>query len=263
MEVIDYFASDKKDHWLSKIQKSDWSAGKYLYELLRNNKLRDLCGESTEVLLLIDGNELLSFCTYAEQDDVQDPSLTPWVGFVYTFPEYRGKRRIGKLLEYAYAHAKRDGLEHIYISTGETGLYEKYGYEFWKVMSDVNGEDSRIYRTDIIAIDYSAILGTMVKGTIDRPMGSSHPRHPEMIYPINYGYVDGVFSGDGAEQDVYVFGTDQPIERFSGKVVGVYHRLNDNEDKWIVSLNGESLCAEAILKAISFQEQYFMGELYI
>ena len=51
------------------------------------------------------------------------------------------------------------------------------------------------------------------------------------------------FAGDGAEQDVYVFGTNQPIKTFSGKVVGVYHRLNDNEDKWIVSLNEEKLCA--------------------
>ena len=42
----------------------------------------------------------------------------------------------------------------------------------------------------------------------------------------------------------------------------VYHRLNDNEDKWIVSLNGETIPAEDILEAIGFKEQYFMGELY-
>ena len=34
---------------------------------------------------------------------------------------------------------------------------------------------------------------------------------------------------------------------------------NDNEDKWIVSLNGETIPAEDILEAIGFQEQYFMG----
>ena len=51
--------------------------------------------------------------------------------------------------------------------------------------------------------------------------------------------MDGVFAGDGDEQDVYVFGTDQPLKAFTGKVIGVYHRLNDIEDKWIVSLNGE------------------------
>lgn len=262
MEIIDFFASYNKGHWLSEIQKSDWSAGKYLYELLRNQKLKELCGESTKMLLLIDDDKLLSFCTYAERDDVRVPSLTPWVGFVYTFPEYRGKRRVGKLLEYAYMIAKNDGHKHIYISTGETGLYEKYGYHFWKTMQDAHGEDSRVYKTDVTTMDYSDVLGSSVSGTIDRLLGSAHPRHPEMIYPINYGYVDGVFAGDGSEQDVYVFGTDQPLKTFVGKVIGVYHRLNDNEDKWIVSLDGEMIPAEDILDAIDFQEQYFMGELY-
>ena len=46
------------------------------------------------------------------------------------------------------------------------------------------------------------------------------------------------------------------------KIIAVYHRLNDNEDKWIVSLSGETIQTEDILEAISFQEQYFMGELY-
>lgn len=262
MKIIDFFASDNKDRWLYERNKSDWSAGKYLCELLRDQKLKELCGESTKVLLLVDGNKVLSFCTYAEQDDVREPSLTPWVGFVYTFPEYRGKRRVGKLLEYAYILAKGDGHKHIYISMGETGLYEKYGYHFWKIMKDVGGQDSRVYKTGIVTVDYSDVLGISVSGTIDRPLGNAHPRHSEMIYPINYGYVDGVFARDGAEQDVYVFGPDQPLETYIGKVIAVYHRLNDSEDKWIVSLSGEAILTEDILEAVGFQEQFFMGELY-
>lgn len=43
------------------------------------------------------------------------------------------------------------------------------------------------------------VIGKIVKGKIDRPLGSRHPRHPDMIYPINYGYVEGVIAGDGAE----------------------------------------------------------------
>lgn len=149
MKIIDYFASDNKDHWLTEIQKSDWSAGTYLYELLRDQRLVELCGETTKVLLLVENDDLLSFCTYAGQDDVRDVSLTPWVGFVYTFPIYRGHRHMGKLLGYAYELAMRDGHQHIYISTGETGLYEKYGYYFWKMMKDIHGADSRVYRIDI------------------------------------------------------------------------------------------------------------------
>ncbi|MBQ1385144.1 MAG: hypothetical protein IIY74_07090 [Firmicutes bacterium] len=76
---------------------------------------------------------------------------------MYTFPEYRGKRRIGILLEHAYMIARDDGHEHIYISTGETGLYEKYGYRFWKIMKDVQGDDSRVYKKDIVSVDHSDV----------------------------------------------------------------------------------------------------------
>ena len=101
----------------------------------------------------------------------------------------------------------------------------------------------------------------MVTGTIDRPIGSRHPRHPDMVYPVNYGFVDGVIAGDGDEQDVYVLGTDEPTESFEGKVIAVYHRLDDVEDKWVVSLDGSDYHDEEILQAIRFQEQYFEGEL--
>ena len=45
MKIIDFYASDNKDHWLSEINKCDWRAGKYLCELLRNQELKELCGE--------------------------------------------------------------------------------------------------------------------------------------------------------------------------------------------------------------------------
>lgn len=141
-----FLLCDEQSRWLNEIQKSDWGAGQYLYELLRDHRLKELCGESTKVLLLADGEQLVSFCTYAEQDDIREPSLTPWVGFVYTFPAFRGNRYMGQLLDHAEVLARGEGHRCIYISTGETGLYEKYGYSFWKTMKDVNGEDSRVYR---------------------------------------------------------------------------------------------------------------------
>lgn len=105
------------------------------------------------------------------------------------------------------------------------------------------------------------IIGQTVKGKIDRPIGSLHPRYPGMLYPINYGYVEGVTAEDGQAQDVYVLGTDEAIETFEGIVIAVYRRFNDAEDKWIVSLNGAGYSDEEILQAIHFQEQYFDGEL--
>lgn len=110
--------------------------------------------------------------------------------------------------------------------------------------------------------DYSHVIGKTVRGTVDRPLGSSHPRHSGMVYPINYGYVDGVFAEDGAEQDVYLFGTEKPLKKFEGKVIAVWRRFDDVEDKWIVSLGGEDIADEKILGDISFQEQFFYGKLY-
>ena len=105
------------------------------------------------------------------------------------------------------------------------------------------------------------IIGSFVKGTVDRPLGSAHPGYPDLIYPINYGYVDGILAADGEEQDVYLFGADEPLKTFEGKVIAVYHRTNDNEDKWIVSLDGREYTDEEIMEAIFFQEQYFEGVL--
>ena len=105
------------------------------------------------------------------------------------------------------------------------------------------------------------IIGTRVKGTVDRPMGSRHPNYPEMIYPINYGYVDGIIGGDGKEQDVYILGVDNALEVFEGRVVAIYHRINDDEDKWIAVIDDKEYTDDEIMDAIWFQEQYFRGML--
>ena len=149
MEVIDYYSSDRQTHWLEEIRKSDWGAGTYLYELLRDNKLKELCGDPTKVLLLTEGDSLVSFCTYAPNDDIPNTPLTPWVGFVYTFPQFRGKRCMGILFDHVNKMALKEGHEFIYVSTWEIGLYEQYGFSFWKCMKDIHGDDSRVYRRKV------------------------------------------------------------------------------------------------------------------
>lgn len=118
-------------------------------------------------------------------------------------------------------------------------------------------------------LDFSDVIGRKVSGKIDRPLNSRHPRCPDLIYPINYGYVDGVIAGDSAEQDIYLFDCDKPVDTYTGKVIAVYHRTNDVEDKWIVvpensryAANPSALSDEEILKKIEFQEKYFAGRLY-
>ena len=148
MEILSYYETKKPEWWLKKIGESDWTGGQYLYQLLRENRFRELTGETSRLLLLTDGSRLASFCTYAERDDTPDLDLTPWMGFVYTYPEFRGRRLLAKLISRVKELARADGNDAVYISTDHVGLYEKYGAEYLMPAKDVRGGDTRIYRMD-------------------------------------------------------------------------------------------------------------------
>lgn len=147
MKIIDYFESDKKEYWLTFIAKSDWRAAQFLVTIINENRINELLG-NTKILLLIDEDELISFCTLADKDDIKT-ELSPWIGFVYTFPKYRGHRYMGLLINEALNIAKNRGDKTVYISTNEIGLYEKYGFEFYGILKDIDAQDSRVYKKDL------------------------------------------------------------------------------------------------------------------
>lgn len=50
-------------------------------------------------------------------------------------------------------------------------------------------------------------LDELIRGSrivIDRPAGSVHPRFPDVIYPLDYGYLDDTHAVDGAAIDIWV-----------------------------------------------------------
>ena len=100
-------------------------------------------------------------------------------------------------------------------------------------------------------------IGSIVKVTVDRPMGSYHPVHKNLYYPINYGYVKGIMAQDGEEQDAYVIGVDVPIKEHTGKVVAIIHRNDDEEEKWVVCPKDRIFTKEEIREQVRFQEQFF------
>lgn len=144
MEIINYFKCDNREHWLAEIKKSEWRAAPFLAELLENGKFHEVLGDGI-LLLLTDGNNLVSFVTFAQKDCIDDKSLYPWIGFVFTFPEYRGHRYAGRLIERCEETAREHSVKNIYICTDHIGLYEKYGYSYLESRADVYGDDSRIY----------------------------------------------------------------------------------------------------------------------
>ena len=106
------------------------------------------------------------------------------------------------------------------------------------------------------------MIGKTVTITVDRPLGSFHPKHPDLYYSVNYGYIAGILAPDGEDQDAYILGIAEPVESFTGQIIAIIHRLDDVEDKWVVAPEGMSFTKDEIKQLTHFQEQYFDSEIY-
>jgi len=74
---------------------------------------------------------------------------------------------------------------------------------------------------------------------IDRPGGSAHPRFPELIYPFDYGYLDGTGAIDGDGVDCWRGSLAEP--RVTGAIVTVDTHKADSEVKWLVGCTPEEM----------------------
>ncbi|MFN8492923.1 MAG: hypothetical protein U0350_35295 [Caldilineaceae bacterium] len=86
------------------------------------------------------------------------------------------------------------------------------------------------------AIDQLVAASTIV---IDRPKNSPHPRFPEIIYPFDYGYLDGTVSGDGQGIDVWL-GSEQ-TQRATAVICTVDLWKRDMEIKLLLGCNAAEI----------------------
>lgn len=105
------------------------------------------------------------------------------------------------------------------------------------------------------------MIGSTVRVIVDRPLGTFHPKHKDICYSVNYGYIPDVLAPDGEEQDAYILGVDKPVKEFVGRVIAIIHRFDDVEDKWVVAPEGASFTKDEIMRQVAFQEQYFRTEI--
>jgi inorganic pyrophosphatase len=103
-------------------------------------------------------------------------------------------------------------------------------------------------------------IGKIVSVTVDRQMGSRHPKHG-FVYPLNYGYLEGVISGDGEDLDAYIVGVFEPVVNFTGKVIAVIMREDEDDPKLIIAPEDKDYSNEAILALTEFQERFFKGHI--
>ena len=145
MNIVEF---KKEQYILEYFKKCEWGAAKFLYELIDNDTLNKTLGDNTKIIVLLDGENVVSFATYAKQDCIDDKSLYPWIGFVYTDEKYRGNRYSEKVIEYITGLAKKDKYSSLFLATDHIGLYEKYGFKYIESRIDVYNEESRIYKIE-------------------------------------------------------------------------------------------------------------------
>lgn len=110
-------------------------------------------------------------------------------------------------------------------------------------------------------VNANEYIGKNVYVKVDRPIGSSHPNYPDHIYLVNYGFVPNTISGDGEELDCYILGEYKPIKEYTGKCIAVIHRLNDDDDKLIITSKGRNFTNKEIDVLTEFQEKFYKHEI--
>lgn len=76
---------------------------------------------------------------------------------------------------------------------------------------------------------------------IDRPKNSRHPSFPDIIYPLDYGYLNGTASMDGEGIDLWL-GSD-PERKLKGIFVTLDSMKKDSEIKLMIGCTEDEIVA--------------------
>lgn len=89
---------------------------------------------------------------------------------------------------------------------------------------------------------------------IDRPRGSRHPRFPHIVYPVDYGYLEGTSSMDGGGIDVWR-GTD--MEQKIGAIICIVDLMKkDSEVKLLIGCTQQE---KALIYEFHNPREYMKG----
>ncbi|MBR6089849.1 MAG: GNAT family N-acetyltransferase [Anaerolineaceae bacterium] len=179
---------------------------------------------------------------------------------LYIDPFFEHQHIGSALMEHALSRILHPRLWVLEKNEQGIAFYHKHGFSFTGERVQEQGTPEYKVRMRHTAARQD-MIGKIVRVIVDRPMGSRHPSYPEIIYPVNYGFIEDIPGGDGEEQDAYILEVHRPLTEFTGEVCAVIHREDDNEAKWVVTPAGIRLSETKIASDTLFQEKYFRSRI--
>lgn len=109
---------------------------------------------------------------------------------------------------------------------------KRYDNAFWEML------DVLVHASEII---------------IDRPKGTVHPKYPEFVYQVDYGYLKNTSSMDGAGIDVWVGSGERQVDAV---ICTVDFRKRDSEIKILIGCTEEE---KMVVYQAHNETQYMKG----
>lgn len=201
-------------------------------------------GRTLNYLASFEEQEMTGVLGYDDEDHL---------ALCFVLPQYRNQGIGHALLQELIRDAEQRHVSRITVNSAPKArkIYEDFGFE-------VCGEPISAQGLTTIPMEYllgKQLLGRQVTVTIERPCGSLHEQFDDTVYPCNYGYVEEILQEDGAFQDAYVVGPEEPLETFTGVVAAIIYHADDSVSRLVVTRDG-SYDRQAVINAIGFNEQY-------
>lgn len=93
----------------------------------------------------VTGGRIVGMATIMHSDYYPLPEIYPWISTLFVSEAYRGNRISEKLIKCANDYAEALGFDKTYIPTEFVGLYEKYGYCYFKDIVNYGNGIDRLY----------------------------------------------------------------------------------------------------------------------
>ena len=134
------------DQLLSFVEHCSWEGVKeHIAQMLTSWDFSDW---ETMFAATVDG-KIVGMASVLKTDYYPLPDIFPWVSCIFVSEAYRGHRISGELISCANRYLKEQGFERSYIPTEYSGLYEHYGYQYLREITNYGGGTDRLYVKEI------------------------------------------------------------------------------------------------------------------